>query len=316
MKIKLLVIFLISQISLAQNNLEPVNSYFDIFDFQQTYYQKIKVTLFENLSDTPIIRMLVKTSFGKEYVFQIEKDSTTNQKYSIIINEPEESAIWEILQNDENIKINTKTYKSSINNQDVNLLRMLLYSAIIKTQFRTDNMSGLDGTTYNLSVWDTGLKSAQIWSPQNRELKELIFIMENIIEKSKKEKEVILSKDLKNQIINLTKQFNKKLNHQEIEFLLKFNESILEIENQYSDLVKLNSSLSDELYEIYDEVEEDVKSQGIYYGVIDDIIMEHKQYFDVDSDGEMEDKEINLWEKKIQDDNPFLKLIEIYKSDL
>lgn len=316
MKIKTLLILLVSQLIFAQNHLEPVNSFFDVYNFQYEYYKKVRDKLFEGLTDKPKIRMVVFPSFEKEYVFQIEEDENNKANYFIIIKEPVEGSIWEIREGNPNMKINVKTYVSKISSSDVDILYNLFYSAIIKTQFRTDNMSGLDGISYYLSIWDYGLKSAEIWSPSDKKLKELIFIAETIVKKAKENKEVKFSEDLKNSIEETTKRFNKRLSHQEIEFLLKFNKSILEIENKYAKFMEVNDALSVELSNIYNDVATLVSTSGIYYATIDEIILESKQYFDIDFYGELEDIQIEKLENELQEDNPFVKLIEIYKKNL
>src|SRR5690606_3550159 len=178
MKLKILILLFLSQFSFAQNSLEPVTSTFDLTNYRNDYYQNIRFYLIHDLYEYPEIRMVVFPSFHKEYVFQIEKDSLTKENYLITIKEPEEGSVWVMTENPHlSFKLKIKTYKSSIKNDDVDLLYNLLYSAIIKTKFRKDNGGGTDGTTYHLSVSDNGLKSAKIWSPQNPNLKELILIM-------------------------------------------------------------------------------------------------------------------------------------------
>lgn len=314
------IFLLFSHFIFSQNHLEPTNSFFDVYDYQYTYYSKIREVLFQGLTDNPKIRMVVIPSFEKEFVFQIEEDKIVKNKFVIIINEPIDNSIWNNNEGNTKDEIKIKTYKSSINEDDLNILYNLLYSTIIKTRFHTDNMSGLDGTRYYLSIWDFGLKSSEIWSPNNKNLKEIIFIMETIVDKAKSEEEISLSKKFKNSILDLTKRANKKLENEEIEFLLKFNQSILEIENQYPELMKVNEYLSINLDEIYNEVNLYVRENGIYYSEIDEIILEHKHYYDSDfffeEDFELSEKEIKHIEKLIKENSPFLKLIQIYKTDL
>lgn len=320
MKIWIPILFFISQYSFSQNHLEPVNSYFDLYDYQYKYYEKVKNLLFNGLSDKPKIRMVIFPSFSKESIFQIEEDKNSNEYYNILLKEPVEGSIWGTNEGNPNFKININTYKSKLYKKDFSILYELLYSAIIKTKFKTDNSSGLDGTTYYLSIWDFGIKSTEIWSPRNPNLKELLFILETIADKARNEEEITFSKDFTNSISTLTQKLNKKLSHQEIDFLLQFNQKVLLIKEEYMPIL-LSSDLVyfyDQLDEIHEEVQTLVKENGIYYSQIDELLNQQAYYLlrDLDTEEELNKVELDKYTETIKSNNPILKLKEIYKTDL
>lgn len=314
MKSLTLLLVLISQFSFAQNHLKPPDSFFDIYDYQFTYYQKIKEVLLNGLNNNPTIRMIVLPSFEKEYVIQIEEDIYTKGQYCIILTEPQEGSIWERNEGNTTEIINTNTYQSYISKDNVELIKSLYIGAIMKTKFSVDDSQGLDGTTYHLTVWDYEPKSAQVWSPRNPNLKEFISIMEIILEKTKKEKEFSIPNELKNSILELTKKFNKKLTLKEIEFLYKLNQSITKIENQYPLFMEVSESFTKELEKLYENIEESINLTEIQYSEIDKIILDHKKKFDRNSFGIIRNNK--EFEKLLKEDNPFIKLINIYKSEL
>ena len=138
------VIFFASNIE-AQN-LEPNNSIFDIYNFQFEYYSKIRNNLFKDLSDNPIIRLVVTPSFSTEYIFQIEKDA--NNGYTAKVNVANKS-IW---YNKESKSIKVNQHIAKINNNDVNLLQAAYLGIIDKIHHTQKESFGLDGTTYYFSA--------------------------------------------------------------------------------------------------------------------------------------------------------------------
>lgn len=320
MKLNLICLFFLSQFIFAQNHLEPTNSYFDLYDHHYKYYEKVKSLFFDGLDDSPRIRMLVFPSFSKEYIFQIDDDENSSEYYNITVKEPVEGSIWGITEGNPDFKINVTTYRSKLKKEDYTLLYQLIYPAIIKTKFRTDNSSGLDGTTYFLSIWDTGIKSSEIWSPRNPNLKELIFILETVADKAKKEKKINFSKDFKQSITTLTQKLNKKLTHQEIDFLLNFNQRVLQIKEEYTSKI-ISSDLENfytQLDWIYEEIQTMVKENGIYYSQIDGLLNQEARYFfsDLDTEEELNKVELEKYKERIKNDNPILKLKETYKAEL
>jgi len=320
MKLNLICILFLSQFIFGQNHLEPAKNYFDLYDYQYEYYGKVKSLLLNGLDDRPKIRLLVFPSFSKEYIFQIENDENSTEYYNIIVKEPTEGSIWGITEGNPDFNINVTTYTSKLKKEDYTLLYQLIYPAIIKTKFRTDNSSGLDGTTYLLSIWDSGIKSSKTWSPRNPNLKELIFILETVADKARKNKEISFSKDFKQTITILTQKLNKKLTHQEIEFLLNFNKRILQIKEDYRSII-ISSDLEnfyEQLDRIHDEIQTMVIENGIYYSQIDDLLNLEARYLfnDLDTEEELNEVELEKYRERIKNDNPIFKLKEIYKSGL
>ncbi|MGB6083158.1 hypothetical protein [Moheibacter sp.] len=320
MKLNLICILFLSQFIFGQNHLEPAKNYFDLYDYQYEYYGKVKSLLLNGLDDRPKIRLLVFPSFSKEYIFQIENDENSTEYYNIIVKEPTEGSIWGITEGNPDFNINVTTYTSKLKKEDYTLLYQLIYPAIIKTKFRTDNSSGLDGTTYLLSIWDSGIKSSKTWSPRNPNLKELIFILETVADKARKNKEISFSKDFKQTITILTQKLNKKLTHQEIEFLLNFNKRILQIKEDYRSII-ISSDLEnfyEQLDRIHDEIQTLVIENGIYYSQIDDLLNLEARYLfnDLDTEEELNEVELEKYRERIKNDNPIFKLKEIYKSGL
>ena len=320
MKLNLICILFLSQFIFGQNHLEPAKNYFDLYDYQYEYYGKVKSLLLNGLDDRPKIRLLVFPSFSKEYIFQIENDENSTEYYNIIVKEPTEGSIWGITEGNPDFNINVTTYTSKLKKEDYTLLYQLIYPAIIKTKFRTDNSSGLDGTTYLLSIWDSGIKSSKTWSPRNPNLKELIFILETVADKARKNKEISFSKDFKQTITILTQKLNKKLTHQEIEFLLNFNKRIFQIKEDYRSII-ISSDLEnfyEQLDRIHDEIQTLVIENGIYYSQIDDLLNLEARYLfnDLDTEEELNEVELEKYRERIKNDNPIFKLKEIYKSGL
>ena len=320
MKLNLICLLFLSQFIFAQNHLEPAKNYFDLYDYQYEYYGKVKSLLLNGLDDSPRIRLLVFPSFSKEYIFQIEKDENSTEYYNIIVKEPSEGSIWGMTEGNPDLKIEVKTYTSKLKKEDYTLLYQLIYPAIIKTKFRTDNSSGLDGTTYLLSLWDSGIKSSKTWSPRNPNLKELIFILETVADKARKNKKISFSQDFKQTISILTQKLNKKLTHQEIEFLLNFNQRILQIKEEYKSII-ISSDLDDfheQLDWIHNEIQTLVTENGIYYSQIDELLNQEARYLfnDLDTEEELNEVELEKYRERIKNDNPILKLKEIYKSEL
>jgi len=313
MKIKIFILILISQISFAQHHLEPSDSYFDLNNIQYDYYQRIRSLLFEDLAE-PKIRMIVLPSFSKEYILQIEENKNSPEILNIVLREPVEGSIWTIQDENPKLKINTKTYNSKLSKEDFSLLYQMLYSAIINARFKIDDSMGLDGTTYYFSIWDNGMKSAKIWSPRYPQLEELVNVMQSLAEKIKTEKVISFSNEMKDSIVDLTDKFNKNLTLEDLRFLLKFNRAILEITDQNPLFEEADKSFTKILLSLYDDVEESVRSNGIQFSDIDEIILKHQKTYTRTSIGiSSQNKE---FEKELKERNPFNILLEQYKKNL
>lgn len=169
-------------------NLEPNNSIFEIFDFQYEYYSKIRTELFEDLDYAPEVRLVVLPSFSPEYIFQIEKIKNNNH-FLAILRFPE-IKIYGTVEHGP-VKNSINEYTSTIEKEDVEILKKVYLNSIRKAHYPIKDGMGLDGTSYFLSAWDYGLKSATIWSPRDTINQTIISITEDLIEQLKKGKNKI-----------------------------------------------------------------------------------------------------------------------------
>lgn len=144
----------------AQNNLEPVQSIYDIYDFQFEYYSMVRKVLFKGLSDSPEIRYQVMPSFTPENVLVIEYDDE-KKKYYLKYHICKES-IW---YSDDRKNVKVDTYKKEIDKASVDLIKSLFLAAVLQAKFPKEVIGGNDGTNYYFSVNHYGMKSGTIWSP-------------------------------------------------------------------------------------------------------------------------------------------------------
>ena len=142
------------------DHLEPVESIYDIYDFQFEYYSKVREILFNGLTDSPVIRFQVMPSFTPENVLDIEFDRE-NDKYYIVYHICNQS-IW---YNEKWKKIKVNKSKTEIDKESVELIKSLFDLAISQTTFPEEENMGLDGVYYYFSIYKWGLKSGTIWSP-------------------------------------------------------------------------------------------------------------------------------------------------------
>ena len=163
--------------SYSQVDLVPVHGYFDLYEFEYEYYDNLKQILFEDLTDSPMIRYLVTPSFKPEYAFQIERGEKKNQYY--IIYRCAKENIW-YSENKSEVEVISK--KRRISQKDVELITKLYSNVINRARFRKNHISGNDGTNYFFSVWEWETKSGQAWSPyKGSALFELVEISEKIL---------------------------------------------------------------------------------------------------------------------------------------
>ncbi|NDV17749.1 hypothetical protein GO009_17175 [Muricauda sp. TY007] len=98
------LIFCIPAINAQNDNLEPVESIFDEFDFRFEYYSIVRKVLMNGMSDYPEVRFLIIPSFSVEEVVAIEeKDSA----YYIVHHKMKES-IWYTEKDKEKIEVEKK----------------------------------------------------------------------------------------------------------------------------------------------------------------------------------------------------------------
>ena len=163
---QILIIILIGCFSNAQSqnqndHLEPVQSIYDIFEFEFKYYSDVRKILLDGLSDSPEVRFQVMPSFFPENVVDIEFNKD-NKRYLIKYHRCNEM-IW---SNPELDKVKVVKYESEIEEESAILIKTLFETAIKQTKHPIDAMMGLDGTNYYFSVNNLGIRTGTIWSPK------------------------------------------------------------------------------------------------------------------------------------------------------
>lgn len=143
------------------DHLKPVESIYDLYDFQFEYYSTVRKVLFKGLSDSPKIRFQEMPSFTPENVLVIEFNHSQD-KYFIVYHIGEKS-IW-YSKDRENVKV--KKYKKEIDKTSVALIESLFKIAISQTKSPEKELRGNDGTNYFFSVRNYGMKSGKVWSPR------------------------------------------------------------------------------------------------------------------------------------------------------
>lgn len=186
----------------AQNNLEPVQSIYDIYDFQFKYYSMVRKILFKGLSDSPEVRYQVMPSFTPENVLVIEYDDE-KKKYYLKYHICKES-IW---YSDDRKNVKVDTYKKEIDKTSVDLIKSLFQTAVLRTKFPEKIMEGMDGTNYYFSVNHYGMKSGTIWSPSEYSNTGKLVSIGNTLKELVKSKASIVKFDKK-----FTAQIEKLLN--------------------------------------------------------------------------------------------------------
>jgi hypothetical protein len=166
-KLLLLVLALISFSGVSNlhaqtrtDHLEPLESIFNIYDFQFEYYSQIRKVLFAGLSDSPEIRFQVLPSFSPESVLAIEHDRKTDKYY--LVYHICSKMIWSN-KNWENVRV--VKYKKEIKKSSVESIRSLFQTAVSQTRYPEKEVMGLDGTEYLFSVREFGQRVGTVWSP-------------------------------------------------------------------------------------------------------------------------------------------------------
>lgn len=186
------------------NHLEPVEGFFDAFNFQFEYYSQIRKILFEGLSDRPVVRFLVLPSFVQEHVLDIEEDMES-KKYFLVYHTVDQM-IW---SNEEPSKIKVKKFRKEITRESVDMFRTLFLKALKLTRYSNEGKWGLDGVNFYFFAWDSGLLAGTIWSPRkDTELMDLIDISYKLVSLVQgSEKTVKIDGKLKEDIELLTARF-------------------------------------------------------------------------------------------------------------
>lgn len=197
----LLTTFGLSNAQNREDHLEPVQSIYDIYDFQFEYYSKVRKVLFEDLYDAPDMRFQIMPSFQPESVLNIDHDMN-NDKYDVVYHVCDKS-IWYTKKWK---KIKVHKYKTTIDKTSYELLKKLYDSAILNIRIPKKDILGYDGVNYFFSSNIDGLKSGVIWSPPSKSnTGKLVEISLELIELTKSEPTVIsFSDSLKQKIKNLT----------------------------------------------------------------------------------------------------------------
>lgn len=191
----------------AQNdNLEPVESIFDDYDFRFQYYSLIRIVLMKGMSDSPEVRFLIIPSFSVEEVVAIEEEKG---KYFIIHHKMEKS-IWYTEKDKQKIGVIEK--KVEILESDVNLYKELFKKAIHHRKYPDRELMGLDGVNYYFSVADRPLKTGTVWSPaEGSKMDRLVNIGNSLISlanETETGKVVVLDAALIQQIKQLTNELD------------------------------------------------------------------------------------------------------------
>lgn len=186
----------------GQEHLEPVNGFYDAFDFQFEYHSKIRNILFKGLAEGPIIRFVVIPSFTKEQVLDIERDE---MKYYLIVHEVDKP-IWGNYELD---KIKVNEYRKELDSASVEIIHKLFHNALKQTRYPDRNTQGTDGANYYFStLGDFQILSGTIWSPKNgTKLDKLVDISYDLIFFTKRENQASLKQKLLDRISTLTEEF-------------------------------------------------------------------------------------------------------------
>ena len=146
----------------AQDHLEPAPDYLSTANYQQTYVNKIRSELLANLSDRPLARVVVRSSFAPEYVITVD---TLNRVNYLIYRTARES-LWS--RRDKPVrpdKESVQEYRRPISPALAQALTDLFFDTISQARYPpvayADLPSGhrgrvfavrLDGTTYGFSA--------------------------------------------------------------------------------------------------------------------------------------------------------------------
>ncbi|MEP1069031.1 MAG: hypothetical protein ABJG99_09800 [Crocinitomicaceae bacterium] len=173
------------------DHLEPVDSYFDYYEYRIDYHNKIRLFLLDTLNKRPMIRMVVLPSFSSEYVINLEELNGTFIVTKVIA----DTSIWysqnpDYVQNPEElvVKIETRTISKSLAEKVSDLFE----TAMNQTQYNNDGIIGTDGTSYYFTATGSfGWRTATKWSPrEGTKINELIRITETLISNELEEAEL------------------------------------------------------------------------------------------------------------------------------
>ncbi len=196
------LLFCVPTVYAQNDNLEPVESIFDEFDFRLEYYSLVRKVLMNGMSDYPEVRFLIIPSFSVEEVVAIEKTDST---YFIVHHKMKES-IWYTEKNKEKIEVEKK--RVEISKSDAELYRELFSTAINKRKYPEKELWGTDGVNYYFTVSDRRLKTGTVWSPKSgskmNRLNEIGYSLINLAKKTENEQIAELKPELIERIKKLT----------------------------------------------------------------------------------------------------------------
>jgi hypothetical protein len=201
------VLFIIPPANAQNDNLQPVESIFDEYDFRFKYYALVRMILMNEMSEKPEIRFLIIPSFSVEEVVAIEQ---RNDKYYIVHHKMKKS-IWHTEKNREEIGVEKKEVE--ISKSDMELYKELFKIAVRNRKYPDEEVFGFDGTNYYFSISDKQLKTGTTWSPSDQsKIGALTNIGKSLIEliTSTKENSIVkLEPELIERIKKLTLEFGK-----------------------------------------------------------------------------------------------------------
>ena len=198
------LLFFAPTIKAQNNNLEPVESIFDEFDFRFEYYSLVRKVLMNGMSEFPEVRFLIIPSFTVEEVVAIEKKDSI---YFIVHHKMKES-IWHTDKDKEKIEVEKKSVE--ISKSDVELYRKLFSNAINKRKYPDEELWGADGVNYYFTVSDRRLKTGTVWSPKKgskmSRLNEIGYSLISLVKNTKSGQIAELTPELIERIKKLTSE--------------------------------------------------------------------------------------------------------------
>ena len=168
----------------GEDHLEPTDGYFNMYGFLHDYYPFIYEHLIKDLSDNPVARMLMLSSFSPENVVSIESADSEEKSYKVIFKECKENLWYKENKN----TIEVTAYEQDIDTATVNLVRKVFKKVFFKTSYYDNNLMGPDGVRYIFTgfVLDSGIRTGEVWSPdEGTKMDELVGLGESLIRLAK-----------------------------------------------------------------------------------------------------------------------------------
>lgn len=148
------------------------------------YYDTIFPLLYEGLSDTPLARYTVFSSFTSEYVLSVEKDPSG--KYELVFRKCSES-YW-YAENKQKVSV---IESRKVIDPELAMLVHELFKAATSTIREPEGMiMGLDGISYYFSTTDPdkNIITGETWSPdKGTKMEKLVSVCNRLVKMMKKE---------------------------------------------------------------------------------------------------------------------------------